>query len=105
MPHYIRGDGHVMECLLEKALKNMRFVVVKDGEKDNGLTQAGEAPSFFTRILRWYPDGSDKPPINTWVKIVYDRRTGDAEISVSYKDLEEFERVEAERFAKLVGGL
>jgi hypothetical protein len=82
-----------MECMFERALINMGFVVIKDGSIQPTDVDWLSKPTFFTRVLRAKVDGHF---VNTWVKFTYDMRTGNADFSVSSKDMTVFEAAVAE---------
>ncbi len=89
-PEHIKGKIKPMECLFERALLNMGFVVVHDGSKeptDVNWLKSGE-PTFYTKVLR---ARVDREFINTWVRFTYDLRTGFADFTISYRDLATYE--------------
>lgn len=88
MPEHIKGKIKPMECMFERALINMGFEVIKDGSKEPTDVNWLESPTFFTRVLRAKVEGKF---IDTWVRFTYDKRTGDADFSVSYRDLAQYE--------------
>jgi hypothetical protein len=88
MPECVKGRTEVMECMVEKAFKNMGFVLVHDGSRETKDINWLSKPTFFTRTLRLKLDGEF---VDTWVKFTYDLRTGDADFRISHRDLMAFQ--------------
>lgn len=99
MPEHIRGRNRPMECLFERAIKNMGFRLIHDGSKESRDVKWLSAPTFFTRTYRSYVDGQ---PVNTFIRFTYDLRTGDADFTVSSKDLDTFEQAVEESNKRLI---
>ena len=96
MPAHIKGKTEVIECFFERVLKWAGFVCIRDGSQFKEGDQARD-PSFFTRIYRWKPDGKY---VNTYIKVIHDKRKDLADFTISWKDLALFERLAAEREAE-----
>ena len=83
MPGVIKGNPKIMRCLLEKIVERAGFKPVHDGQYEEGQ-------KFYTKVYRLELDGEF---VNTWLRFRYDLRTGYADVSISWKDLAEFEKL------------
>jgi len=72
-----------MECLWEKMVKLAGFRLIHDGQYE-------EEQLFYTRVYRL---GLDGELVNTWLRFKYDLRTGYADVSISWEDLAEWEKL------------
>ena len=97
MPGVTRGNPRLMKCLLERLVVRAGFVLVHDGK--NGEGQFNIDPSFYTRTYRLKLDGEF---VNTWLKFKYDARSSLADLSMSWKDLDEWERVTEEEMVRAI---
>jgi len=84
MPEHIKGRVKPMECLFERAIRSMGFVLIRDGSKEPQDIKWLDKPTFFTRVYRLKLDDQW---VNTWIRFTYDNRTGWADFTISYKDL------------------
>jgi len=90
MPEHIRSRIRPMECLTERAMQSMGFVLLRDGSKNPQDIKWLEKPTFFSRVYRLKLD--DKW-VNTWIRFTYDVRSGYADLSISHRDLALLEEV------------
>jgi len=58
---------------------------MRDGSKDPQDIKWLDKPTFFSRVYRLKLDDQW---VNTWIRFTYDIRTGWADFTISYKDLE-----------------
>ena len=100
MPERIRGRIKPMECLFERSVRSMGFMLMRDGSKKSGNSQDIQwldKPTFFSRVYRLKLDGIW---VNTWIRFTYDARTGWADFSISHKDLAAMEDAIAAKEAR-----
>ena len=91
MPEQIRNTISLVKFFEKACVGSGWFEMVKDGRNPHsgGMEQASD-PSFYVRKYRMKLDGEY---VNTWIKFVYNHRDGWADFSMSYHDLDTFNRV------------
>lgn len=71
-------------CLLERLLRDNGFVLVHDGQRNpEQIELPPEEVRFFTREYRLKLDGQF---VNTWVKFIYDNRSGTVDFEIHSRE-------------------